>query len=46
MDEATSSGLPVISLGVLRGKVKKKNSKKERKGELWPLMPQFFLTLS
>jgi len=35
----TVGGLPVIPLGVLRGKVKKKNPKKERKGGLL----QFFL---
>jgi hypothetical protein len=29
-------GLPVIPLGVLRGKAMKKNSKKEKEGGLWP----------
>ena len=31
---------PVIPLGVLRGKAMKKNSKKEKEGELWPPMLQ------
>jgi hypothetical protein len=32
------NGFPVIPLGVLRGKAMKKNSKKEKEGELWPLI--------
>jgi len=34
------TSFPVIPLGVLRGKAMKKNSKKEKEGELWPLMLQ------
>ena len=36
--KCSQMGFPVIPLGVLRGKAMKKNSKKEKEGELWPPM--------
>jgi hypothetical protein len=37
---AKEISFPVIPLGVLREKAMKKNSKKEKEGELWPPMLQ------